>query len=115
MQLNSDSLEFICSNQGRGGKNTGWDFSIGGVQGTGTVRTNLLPPQVRERKSENSHNQATPRRVADGGNSWLSASGNAPQAAEISLRKDARDLHYNNHHDDVISLSLSLSHVHMCK
>lgn len=89
-----------ASNQGRGGKNTGWDFSIGGVQGTGTVRTNLLPPQVRERKSENSHNQATPRRVADGGNSWLSASGNSPQAAEISLRKDTRDLHYNNHHDD---------------
>ncbi|PKI37653.1 hypothetical protein CRG98_041946 [Punica granatum] len=92
-----------ASGQGRTVKNTGWDFSIGGTQSTGTVRSNVRPPQVREKKSEVSYNQATPRRAADSSN-WLSPSGNSlPESSEILFRKDARDRYsgeQNNYHED---------------
>lgn len=66
-----------ASTQGKTWKNAGWDFSIGGSPsaGSGTVRSVVRPPQVRDRKPEVSHNHGIPRKAADGGNQWASASG----------------------------------------
>lgn len=43
--------------QGRTIKNAGWDFSIGGSQGAGTIRA-LKPPQSRERRQEVTSDQS---------------------------------------------------------
>ncbi|KAK8648410.1 hypothetical protein V6N13_129163 [Hibiscus sabdariffa] len=53
------------SNQGKTLKNAGWDFSIGGPNSSGTVRS-LRPPQVRERKAEVPNNRAIPRTLESG-------------------------------------------------
>ncbi|GER43071.1 kinase family protein [Striga asiatica] len=45
-------------------KNTGWDFSIGGSTGTGTVRSIVKPPQMRSRKPELPLNQSTPEKIS---------------------------------------------------
>ncbi|CAA0808538.1 Protein kinase superfamily protein [Striga hermonthica] len=45
-------------------KNTGWDFSIGGSTGTGTVRSIVKPPQMRNRKPELPLNQSTPEKLS---------------------------------------------------
>eukprot|EP00262_Sarcandra_glabra_P019625 TRINITY_DN745_c2_g2_i1.p1 TRINITY_DN745_c2_g2~~TRINITY_DN745_c2_g2_i1.p1 ORF type:complete len:706 (-),score=142.93 TRINITY_DN745_c2_g2_i1:251-2368(-) len=78
----------------------GWDFSMGGSQGTGTVRSAVRPQQVagtREKKPEVSHNHAFERRIPDTGNQRLSASGSAvhESSSEVSLEKDVR-----GHYDD---------------
>ncbi|CAK9182984.1 unnamed protein product [Ilex paraguariensis] len=73
-------------------RNTGWDFSIGGATGTGTVRSVVRPPQVRERKPEAPLSQSTSRKNLDSGNRPSSASGSMPyDSSEISMRKDAGD------------------------
>ncbi|CAN1145886.1 Serine/threonine-protein kinase svkA [Linum perenne] len=38
-------------------KNAGWDFSIGGAQGTGTVRSSVKPPQVKEKKLDSAYSK----------------------------------------------------------
>ncbi|XVF70238.1 hypothetical protein PTKIN_Ptkin11bG0144700 [Pterospermum kingtungense] len=43
-------------NPGKTFKNTGWDFSIGGLESTGAVRSAVRPPQVRERKLDVAYN-----------------------------------------------------------
>lgn len=44
---------FIYSGQGKTQRNAGWDFSIGGSAGsTGTVRSAVRPPQIRDRKPD---------------------------------------------------------------
>ncbi|GJT61638.1 kinase STE-STE20-YSK family protein [Tanacetum coccineum] len=58
-----------ASGQGKPQKNSGWDFSIGGSGSTGTVRSSVRPPQIRDRKSEN---QATQKRNVDTGTRRLS-------------------------------------------
>lgn len=75
-----------ASNQSKTPKNAGWDFSIGGPNSTGTVRSLVKPPQIRERKPEIPYGQAAPSRVAESGN-WLAASGNAPR----DIAENARD------------------------
>ncbi|XVE50196.1 hypothetical protein DITRI_Ditri01bG0142500 [Diplodiscus trichospermus] len=90
-----------ASNQGKAFKNDGWDFSIGGQQSTGTVRSAVKPPQIRERKAEISYNQAIPR---------TPESGNAlNKFPEVSLGKDTKgayyDEHEDNYHDDEMSAS----------
>ncbi|XP_011029512.1 PREDICTED: serine/threonine-protein kinase dst4-like isoform X2 [Populus euphratica] len=85
------------SGQGKPFKNAGWDFSIGGSQATGTVRSAARPPQVREKKTDISYNKDTQRRASESGNHLLSASGNALQESlDLSFGKDARD----PYHDD---------------
>ncbi|KAI5571504.1 hypothetical protein POPTR_011G116300v4 [Populus trichocarpa] len=85
------------SGQGKPFKNAGWDFSIGGSQATGTVRSAARPPQVREKKTDISYNKDTQRRASESGNHLLSASGNALQESlDLSFGKDARD----SYHDD---------------
>ncbi|XP_022753285.1 germinal center kinase 1-like isoform X4 [Durio zibethinus] len=90
-----------ASNQGKTFKNAGWDFSIGGPQSTGAVRSAVRPPQVRETKPEVAYNQAVPR---------APESGNAhDEFPEVSFRKDSResyyDEHQDNYHDDETSVS----------
>ncbi|KAK9004911.1 hypothetical protein V6N11_042362 [Hibiscus sabdariffa] len=88
------------SNQGKTLKNAGWDFSIGGPNSSGTVRS-LRPPQVRERKAEVANKQAIPRTLE---------SGNAlDEISESSSGKDTRDSYYNenqnNNYDGEMSVS----------
>lgn len=115
LSLNYDRHVLICSGQGKPLKNAGWDFSIGGSQSTGTVRSVVRPPPVRERRPEVSNNQATQRRTPESGHQGLSASGNAHHASpEVSFGRDAREQYHNEHpdnyHEDVIiSLSFHLS------
>ncbi|KAG2380264.1 Golgin candidate 2 [Vigna angularis] len=52
-------LFLISSDQGKILKSAGWDVSIGGSQGTGTLRNFSRPPQFREKIAEASHNQAS--------------------------------------------------------
>ncbi|XP_022749277.1 germinal center kinase 1-like [Durio zibethinus] len=90
-----------ASNQGKTFKNAGWDFSIGGPQSTGTVRSAVRPPQVRERKVEVAYNQAIPRTPESG--IVLN------EIPEVSFGKDPResyyDEHQDNYHDDEMSVS----------
>ena len=122
LSLNYDRHFLLCSGQGKPLKNAGWDFSISGSQSTGTVRSVVRPPPVRERRPEVPNNQATQRRTPESGNQGLSASGNAHHAStEGSFLKDAREQYHDEHQDNYIedviislslSLSLSLTHTH---
>ncbi|KAI7729632.1 hypothetical protein M8C21_002667 [Ambrosia artemisiifolia] len=56
-------------------KNAGWDFSIGGPTSTGTVRSSVRPPQIRNRMSDVPSNQSTVNQ----------------QSSEISSEKDTRE------------------------
>ncbi|CAA0815998.1 Protein kinase superfamily protein [Striga hermonthica] len=79
-----------ASSQAMGLKNTGWDFSIGGSTGTGTVRSVVKPPQTRNRRLEVPLNQSTSEKMADGGPQRFSISGpNARTSSEFSMRKDS--------------------------
>ncbi|KAJ0045014.1 hypothetical protein Pint_04619 [Pistacia integerrima] len=87
-----------ASSQGQTTRNAGWDFSISGSQSTGTVRSAVRPPQIRERKPEVSYNQATQRRTLEGDNQW---SGSAfRESLELSSGKDARDLYHDDYEDN---------------
>ncbi|KAG8637160.1 germinal center kinase 1 isoform X2 [Manihot esculenta] len=80
-----------ASGQGKPLRNAGWDFSIGGSQSTGTIRSAVRPPPVGEKKTEISYDKLT-RKNLESGNHLLSASGNALQESpEISFGKVAGD------------------------
>ncbi|KAK4398363.1 Serine/threonine-protein kinase svkA [Sesamum angolense] len=79
--------------QAMGLRNSGWDFSIGGSTSTGTVRSVVRPPQVRDRKPEVPLNQYTSKKILDTGTQRSSASGPARHtSSELSTRKDANHL-----------------------
>lgn len=81
-----------ASNQGKTLRNAGWDFSIGGSQSTGTVRSVVRPPPVRAKREDNANNESSPRKTSDGDNQWLSASGNGLyESSEVSLGRYSRD------------------------
>ncbi|XP_057531222.1 uncharacterized protein LOC130809450 [Amaranthus tricolor] len=81
-----------ASIQGKTFRNAGWDFSIGGSQSTGTVRSVVRPPPVRAKREENSNSEGSPRKTSDGDNQWLSASGNGLyESSEVSLGRFSRD------------------------
>ncbi|GFP78627.1 serine/threonine-protein kinase svka [Phtheirospermum japonicum] len=63
--------------------NTGWDFSVGGSGSTGTVRSAVKPPQVRDRKPEQ---KPEPQKVDNGTVRRASS--------ELSSRKE-------NYHEEV--------------
>ncbi|KAI4320728.1 hypothetical protein MLD38_034177 [Melastoma candidum] len=103
-----------ASNQGRIVRNSGWDFSIGGsqgTQGTGTIRTSVKPSLIQERKPENNYIQPSPRRAIESDYARVSSSGNAEQVpSESAFQKDSRELYHNEHQninyeDDESSLS----------
>ncbi|KAF2286052.1 hypothetical protein GH714_009958 [Hevea brasiliensis] len=74
--------------------------SIGGAQSTGTIRSAVRPPQVREKKTEISYNKVT-QRTMESGDHLLSASGNSLQESpEISFGRDARDPHHDERQDN---------------
>ncbi|KAK6934240.1 Protein kinase domain [Dillenia turbinata] len=89
-----------ASSHGKTLRSSGWDFSIGGSQSTGTLRSAVRPPQARDKKLEDLNNQATSRKAPDSGNQWLPASGNANE----SSGKDTGDSYDNeiqdNDHED---------------
>ncbi|KAG2677866.1 hypothetical protein I3843_12G118800 [Carya illinoinensis] len=88
-----------ASGQGKPLKNAGWDFSIGGSQSTGTVRSVVRPPPARERRLDAVQIQ-TAQRTPDSSNQGFSAPGNVNDASlEVSSRKDAREA-YNHEHQD---------------
>lgn len=98
-------------------KSSGWDFSIGGSQGTGTIRSVSRPPQFRDKKTEVSHNQLTQRKTSESGYQGGSANRSAlNESLESSFGRDYiisyDDEHLDNHLEDVIDsyyVSLSLS------
>ncbi|XP_042060634.1 serine/threonine-protein kinase 24-like isoform X1 [Salvia splendens] len=80
------------SSQATGLRNAGWDFSIGVSGSTGTVRSVVRPPQVRERKPEVPLNQSTPKKTIDASNQQSSASGiMLHTASELSTRTQIND------------------------
>lgn len=88
-------------------KNAGWDFSMGGAggtgtisagsgtisMGTGTVRSAVKPPQIgatREKKSEVSYGYS-PRKNLDRGNQPIASGGSVNESSqELSVGKDSR-------------------------
>ena len=97
------------SNQGKTFRNAGWDFSIGGSQGTGTVRSAVRPPPIRAKGEENvNEGAATPKKNSDGDSQWLSASGNGLyESSEVSLGRYSRDEDKQNTLHQYVSLLLS--------
>ncbi|GAB2230805.1 hypothetical protein Droror1_Dr00015099 [Drosera rotundifolia] len=82
-----------ASNPGKALRNAGWDFSIGGSQSTGTVRSVVKPPLIRERKEENLPNESSSRRSSENDSQWLSAVSNGLyESSEVSLGRYSRDL-----------------------
>lgn len=82
-------------------KNAGWDFSIGGSQGAGTVRA-LKPPQARERRQEVSSNQTSQKTSRVSGGQLSSTSGSAvPEISEGGFVK--RDSYQNDYQEEVSS------------
>lgn len=80
--------------QGKTVKNAGWDFSIGGSQGAGTVRA-LKPPQARERRQEVSSNQT-----------FQKTSRAVPEISEGGFVK--RDSYQNDYQEEVRSFASCL-------
>lgn len=94
-------MSFISSSQ-KGLKNTGWDFSIGGSTATGTVRSVLRPPQIKDKNPEGPLNQSTPKKNGDSGYRRSSASGSMIYASsETSKKKDASHFRNEENNDDV--------------
>ncbi|KAE8713637.1 Serine/threonine-protein kinase 24 [Hibiscus syriacus] len=90
-----------ASNPGKTFKSAGWDFSIGGPNSTGTVRSFARPPQIRERKLEPSYSKAKSR---------TPESGNAlNESLEAFYGKDTRESYHDerrdNDNDDQMSVS----------
>ncbi|KAJ7981766.1 Protein kinase superfamily protein [Quillaja saponaria] len=89
-----------ASGLGKTLKNAGWDFSIGGLPSTGTVRTVSRPPQVREKKTEVSQNQVSQRKAVDSGYQGASAyRSSLRESAEVSFGNDARDRYHDEYQD----------------
>ncbi|XP_077253889.1 uncharacterized protein LOC143892864 isoform X2 [Tasmannia lanceolata] len=87
--------ETVQASHGKVPRNASWDFSLGGSQGTGTVRSAVRPPQVagtREKKSDVPYSGIHPRKALDSGSKWLPASGSAvhESSVDFSLEKDVR-------------------------
>ncbi|XP_061352697.1 uncharacterized protein LOC133297543 isoform X2 [Gastrolobium bilobum] len=93
------------SGQGKTLKSSGWDFSIGGSQGTGTFRSVSRPPQFRDKKAEVSNHQLNQRKTSDSGYQEGSAIRSAlNESLETSFRKDLgvsyHDENPDNHLED---------------
>ncbi|CAL0310163.1 unnamed protein product [Lupinus luteus] len=86
------------SDQGKTMKSSGWDFSIGGSQGTGTFRSVARPPQFRDKKTEVSHNQLTQRKAPDSGFQGGSDNRSAlNESLESSFGKDPKVSYHDEH------------------
>ncbi|CAH2036549.1 unnamed protein product [Thlaspi arvense] len=84
--------------QGKTVKNAGWDFSIGGSQGAGTVRA-LKPPQARERRQEVSNQTfQKPSRTSGSQLSSISGAAAVPENSEAGFVK--RDSYQDDFQED---------------
>ncbi|RDX76654.1 Serine/threonine-protein kinase svkA, partial [Mucuna pruriens] len=93
------------SGQGKTLKSSGWDFSIGGSQGTGTFRSVSRPPQFRDKKTEVSNHQLNQRKSPERGYQVGSANKSAlNESLEASFGKDLgvsyHDERQDNHLED---------------
>ncbi|KAG5141274.1 hypothetical protein JHK84_035042 [Glycine max] len=89
------------SDQGKTLKSAGWDFSIGGSQGTGTFRNVSRPPQFRDKITEVSHNQLTQRKAPQSGYQGGSVNRSAlNESLESSFGRDLRVPHHDEHLDN---------------
>ncbi|XP_042491064.1 serine/threonine-protein kinase svkA-like isoform X1 [Macadamia integrifolia] len=95
-------------------RNAGWDFSMNGSQGTGTIRSAVKPPQVlgtKEKKLEASYSQAAPKKTSESGIKLYSSSRSVVQeSTKLSPVKYARDQYDdgfqdNSHEDEQSSVS----------
>lgn len=97
----------MYSSQGKTLRNAGWDFSIGGSSSTGTMRSVVKPPQVRDRKQEVPL-QATPKKILE--NRSSASASMSYDTSEPSVGRDARELRSDEKQDyyrEDVSLSLS--------
>ncbi|XP_071715702.1 uncharacterized protein [Rutidosis leptorrhynchoides] len=79
-----------ASGQGKTMRSAGWDFSIGGSGSTGTVRSAVRPPQVRDRKTDT---QATQKRnMETGTRRFLEASRESDQDKKQDYYKGDEDM-----------------------
>ncbi|KAK4255832.1 hypothetical protein QN277_008777 [Acacia crassicarpa] len=88
--LREEATQSIPSGQDKTRKNYGWDFSIGGSEGTGTFSTVARPPQYRDKKTDDSRylldqKKATTDSGYLGGSSYRNALSESP---ETSLEDD---------------------------
>ncbi|XP_024979373.1 serine/threonine-protein kinase svkA-like isoform X2 [Cynara cardunculus var. scolymus] len=84
--------ETVKISQGKTLRNAGWDFSIGGSGSTGTVRSAVRPPQIRDRKTDVLSNQATQKRTGETGTKRSFAPGSTSyNSSEVSIQRDARE------------------------
>lgn len=92
------TCSFNHSGQGKTQRNAGWDFSIGGSGSTGTVRSAVRPPQIRDRKTEN---QATQKRNMESGTRrLLEASRRDSRESDQDRKQDS----YRGGDDDVVAM-----------
>ncbi|XP_010260289.1 PREDICTED: serine/threonine-protein kinase 4-like isoform X2 [Nelumbo nucifera] len=107
--------ETVRASHGMSPKNAGWDFSMSGPQGTGTIRSALKPPPIsgtRETKSEASYGPSATKKFSERSDQLLSSSGSAVhESSEVSLANDDSDhddgLQENFHEDGQFSVSES--------
>lgn len=117
----SDEHFLICSDPGKTLKSSGWDFSIGGSQGTGTFHSVSRPPHFRDKKNEVSNHQLnqikTPESGYQGGSANRSVLNESLETSGKNHGISYLDEHPDNHREDVIDsyfvslvyISLSLS------
>ena len=103
----SDGQFLNCRGQGKSLRSSGWDFSIGGSQGTGTFRSVSRPPQFRDKKIELSNHQLNQRKSPESGYQVGSDNKSAHnESLETYFGKDLgvayHDEHPDNHLEDVI-------------
>lgn len=112
-------LVLIFSGEGKTFRSAGWDFSLGGSSGTGTVRSVVNPTQARDWKPEIPSNQAPSRKNADGVKQESSSGTVLYKSSEVFSNKDHEnaciDQKQDSFHKDVsVSLSLCLCLLHIC-
>ena len=96
----SDEHFLICSGQGPL-KSSGWDFSIGGSQGTGTFRSVSRPPQFRDKKTYDSNNQLNQRKTPESGYQAGFSNRNATsESLETSFGRDLSSPYHDEHSDN---------------
>lgn len=92
--------------QGKTVKNAGWDFSIGGSQSIGTVRS-LKPPQARERRQEVPSNTSQRTTRASGIQLSPTSGSTVPEASEGGFvkRRSYQNDHEDGFHEEVRSFA----------
>ncbi|XP_054811268.1 uncharacterized protein LOC129312617 isoform X2 [Prosopis cineraria] len=87
--LREEATQYIPSGQDKTLKNSGWDFSISGSEGTGTFRSVVRPPQYRDKKTDFSQNQLDQKKAPESGYHGASSyRSTLNESSETSLEDD---------------------------